>query len=407
MTNYTAPTPSPQFIHSTKAAIAYWHRRTQAIDDNAISQLDFERQNLFQAVQFGLALPQTLQEAAIVALQAFNLVERRGYWEEWIPVLEQAATFCTDKQLHLKFELLSRLGQLQRFSQQLSTAIETHREAENLAQQLGHKQSLAIAYCNLSEDYLRCHDYATTERYGQAALAALNNLEGMKHWEAITLNTLGEVARVRDNLAMSEEMLSKGVAIRRKLAQPIFLMRALNNLAVTLQTAQKFNSALQSYEEASELLAATSYELDKAVVQINLGALYSRLEQWDKAETILRQVNLTHLRQSNTKYHEAATMQGLGNVLVKQHQPDEAIPYLQHAITLWQTIGEGLEQANSMETLGEAHAAQGQVAEAIPLYQEAIALLKKFPGNARAQKLMAEFKLDLQRLVEEQQIANQ
>lgn len=390
---------SPQFVRSTQAAIAYWHRRTQEIDDETIQQLDTERQNLFQALQFGLALPQTWHDTAEVALQAFDLVQRRGYWQEGIAVLEQALAVCPDGQLSLRFHLLSRLGQLQRFSQQLQTAIETHLQALTVAQEVGDPQIMGIAYHNLSEDHLRCRDYTATEKYGQAALTALHNLEGAAYWEALTLGTLGEMARFCGDLAASEAMLSQAVAIKRKLGQPIPLIRILNILAITLQTAGKFNEALHCYEEASRLLAATSYELDKIMIQINLGALYFQLKQWPEAEAALRQVNLTYLRQTNKTYYEAATAQNLGNLLLKQGRPRETTPYLQRAIMLWKTIGEEFEQANSLEILGEALVAQGQITDALPLYEEAIVLLKKFPEDARAQKLLAEFELTYRQLV--------
>lgn len=396
-----ARSPSPQFIRSTQAAISYWHKRTQELDDKAIHQLDADRHNLFQAVQFGLALPQTWHNTAEVVLQLFYLVQRRGYWQEGMVLLEQAVAVCPDEQLSLKFELLSRLGQLQRFSQQLQTAIETHLQAHALAQQIDDREILGISNLNLSEDHLRCRDYAATERYGQTALTALHNLEGADYWEALTLETLGEMARSCGDLATSEAMLSQAVVIKRRQGQPIPLMHVLNKLALTLQTAEKFNEALQCYEEASGLLAATSYELDKIMIQVNLGALYFQLEQWPEAEAALRQVNLTYLVQSNKIYLEAISTQNLGNVLVKQNRLEEAIPYLQRAITLWQTMDDKVEQANSMETLGEALVAQGQVTEAIPLYEEAIALLKRFPDDTRAQKLLVEFELEWQKLISE------
>ncbi len=392
------PSPSPQFIQSAQAALNYWHKRSQKVDDNAICQLDAERQNLFQAVQMGLELPQTWQSAARIALQAFGLVERRGYWEEWMPILEQAAALCSDDHLYLKFELLSKLGQLQRFTQQLPMAIETHQKAVSLARQLGNKQDLAIACYNLSEDYLRCRNYAATERYGRAALTELSNLEGAEYWESLTLGTLGEMARFRGDLVASEKMLSQAVMIKRKLGQPIPLMRTLNKFAITLQTAEKFNKALQCYEEADRLLAETSYELGKAMVQINLGALYSRLEQWANAETALKRVNLDYLSQSNKIYYEAAVTQSLGKVLIKQDRPEKATSYLQRAVTLWQAIGEELELANSMGALGEALIAQGHITEAIPFYEKAIVLLEEFPDDARAQDLLAEFKLGWKQL---------
>ncbi len=297
---------------------------------------------------------------------------------------------------------MSKLGQLQRISQQLPAAIQTHQEARLLAQQLDSRQALSIAYYNLSEDYLRNHDYTNTEKYGQAALMELNTLEGMEKWKSSVFNTLGVLARFRGDLVISAQVLQQAVTIERKLERRIPLLRILNNLAITLQTSGKIDAALQCYEEASELLTAVPYEIDKIMIQINLGALYSHQKQWAKAEENLRLINFTYLNQSNKIYYEAAALQSLGNVILKQGRAEEATMYLQRAIILWKTIDEEIEQANSMETLGEVFVAQGQIAKAIPLYKKAIALLERFPDNSRSQNLRSEFKLGLKTLLDEQ-----
>lgn len=402
MMAYQSQDVSPHFIQSTQAAILYWQQRMHEIDDENIHQLDRERTNILEAVKFGLNLSQTWYNTANIALKMFHMVERQGYWQEWIPVLEQAILSCSDSHIPLKIKLLSRLGQLLRFTHQLQAAIEVHQKAEVLAQQLGDNQALAVVYSDLSEDYLRCRNYATTEKYGYLALAELNRLEGVGYWRALTLGTLGEMALFCGDLAMSEKMLVEAVIIRRKLEQSIPLLRTLNKLAITLQTAGKFGAALQCYTEASQLLAATPYKLDKVMVQVNLGALYSHLEQWVNAEASLRQVDLVYLRETKKIYHEAATTQSLGNVILKQGRLEEATLYLQRSVTLWQAIGDRVEQANSLETLGEAFVGQGRISEALPLYKKAIALLQEFPDDARARRLMAEFKLDWQRLVEKE-----
>ena len=393
--------PSPQFIQSTQAAIAHWQWRTQEMDDDVIRQLDKERSNILNAVQLGLTLPQTWHSTASLTLQVFDMVQRRGYWQEWIPILEEAVAACTNKQLPLKLNLLSRLGQLQRFTQQLQAAIQTHLKAETLAQQLSDSQALAIAYCDLSEDYLRTRDYIATEKYGYAALMELDTLNTGAYWKACVFNTLGEMARFQGDLVTSMEMLSQSVLIRRQLGQSISLVRALNNLANTLQTAGKFNEALECYKEASELLAVTSYELDRATVQINLGSLYFHLEQWSNAEDALKHVDLAYLSQSNKTYYEAAATQNLGNVLLKQGRSNEAIPYLQRAVILWETVDEEIEQANSMGTLGEALAILGHITEATSFYQKAIAKLQKLPDDPRVRNLMKEFMFDYEQLGDE------
>ncbi len=399
MSMQTSPPILAQFVRSTRAAIAYWHTCTQETDNDTVRQLDHKRQDLLQAVEIGLTVPQTQESTAVVLLQAFDLVERQGYWQEWIPMLEKAITVCAKKNISLEFELLNRLGQLQQISGQISSAIGIHKKAELAAQAMGDKQSLAIAYHSLSEDYLRHHAYTIAEEYGRAALAELNGAVGTERVQSFILNTLGKLERSRGNLAASEKVLRQAVALRRELGQSHLLLRTLSDLAITLQDAGKLDAALHYYKEAAALLTTNVDEIDKIMIQVNMGALYSAYEQWHDAEAVLRSINFNYLNQSNKIKYEATVSQGLGYVILKQGQAERAEPYFHRAITLWKTVGDKIEQANSMDSLGETLVDQKRMADALPLYKEALRHLENFPDNARAKKLQSEVQLKLDRLL--------
>ncbi|MCL4267283.1 MAG: hypothetical protein KJ069_29160 [Anaerolineae bacterium] len=84
--------PHPQFVRGLQAGLRYWQVQTQDESDASIRRLDAERHNLYRLVQYGQAVPELWLDTAVLALNAFYLVERKGYWLEWIPILEQAVT---------------------------------------------------------------------------------------------------------------------------------------------------------------------------------------------------------------------------------------------------------------------------------------------------------------------------
>lgn len=383
--------PSSEFIQSIKAGIAYWHKQTYRLSPEAITILDQQRQNLYRLVQFGMKLPQTWEGAANIALQAFDLVEQRGYWQEWIPVMQQAIAACSDENSHLKFRLLNRLGQLHRLNRQLSASVKVHQAAEVIARQLDNEQMLAEVYYNLSEAYLRKHEYSEAERYGVAALSRFNKLESEKKWVPAVLNTLGEIARFRGDLDVSERRLSQAVDLSRALNRPVYLVRFLNNLALTLQVAGRFDEASQCLIEAATSLGPATNEFDKAMIQINLGVLHFKQKQWTEAEAAFREADSSYLQRSGHVYYQALTANNLGNVLLKQKRFAEAESYLRRAIPLWKQASDDLELANTVGSLAEVLVAQGQVDAAIALYSEAIALLQQFLDDAWAKQLLDRF----------------
>ena len=390
---------SPRFIKSIAANIAYWTTQSQELQDETLAVLDAERENIFHAVQFGLRLPQTRAATAELALQAFLLIERRGYWREWIPILEQLLATLNDHNLPLKFRLLKELGQLQRFERQLQAAVESHQAALAIAQQLNDKKMVAQARFNLSEDHRQKRQYREAKQYGLKALESFTTQEN-KRWMAITLNTLGLIAQSEGHFVLSEERLLKAVTLWREVLEPTELARSLNNLALTLQKQGKFTSALACYHEAATQLAQTVSELDKVKVQISLGTLYFDLEQWSKAESAFKEANSPYLLNSAHFYDRALIAQNLGNVLLKQKRFSEAEDYLRNAIHLWRQKDDHLMLANSLGTLGQVLARQGKKAR--HFLDEAISLLASYTASDQsARKLLAEFEAERLALLDE------
>jgi len=108
-------TPTAQFVQSVAGNLAYWQTRTEAATERHFGDLDFDRQNLYRAVQFGLALPQTRQLTVKLILRLFDFVEHRSYWREWLPVLEKARVSCAEDPA-LECRLLNQLGYFRRLN---------------------------------------------------------------------------------------------------------------------------------------------------------------------------------------------------------------------------------------------------------------------------------------------------
>ncbi|MBE2222594.1 MAG: hypothetical protein IAF02_13690, partial [Anaerolineae bacterium] len=131
--------PSPQFSQSVAANISYWQQHTHNLTDDALPTLDRERQNLYRAAKFGLHLPATWQETAELILQTFVFIERRGYWGEWIPMLEQLLASCPENDLAVRGRILDHLGLFYRHNRQLDKAFSAHQAELEIGLFLGDK----------------------------------------------------------------------------------------------------------------------------------------------------------------------------------------------------------------------------------------------------------------------------
>jgi len=389
---------SPQFIASLTNALTYWQRLTQNLDDTGIIEIDPERQNLHEVVTIGLDLPQTWELAAGVALQIFYLVERRGYWQEWLEVLNKALVYCPTTAYHLQGQLLNRIGELHRFSRQLEEAIEVHKQAEALAQQQEDEFALAEAHFRLCNDFLAARQYKEAEQSGLLALEVFIKLAVEGAWQANTYRLLGTIARMKGDTAIAMERLSLAIKLGRKLDQPTRLARILQELASAFRDVEAYDEALSYLTEADKVLNSTVSEQDKIIVQLNLGTLYFRQQQWHQAEIAFQRAWASpYLHQSGNIHLQALTANYLGNVFLKQARLAEAETLLRQAWRLQLQAKDEVNLANIIGSLAEVLARQEQMDEASSLYEQAITLLSKYPDDAFAQtRLLPLFQAQLQ-----------
>lgn len=384
-------TPHPQFVQSIKTGLHYWQAQTEDAADEAIRRLDAERHNLYRLVYYGGALPALWPDTAVLALNAFYLVERKGYWLEWIPVLEQAASRWAQDDLRLKVQLLHRLGYLYQVSRQLSQAVAVHTQAEQMARELQNAPLLNQSYFYLCADHRHLRQYDNAEYYGLLALAGFEQQHAPDKWQAGTWNELGLMAFHRGDLAQARQRLEESATLYRHLGNATDLLRVLNNLIAVARAEKNYTLALAYYRQAAPYFNELSSDFDLTVFEVALGGILFELARYPEAEAAFRRANSPYLQRSPHLHQRALVWQCLGNALLKQNRLDESDVCLQESARLWASANDDLMRANTLGTLGELYIAKGEVATAVAYLDQALFHLEKYPDDAMAVRLRAEF----------------
>lgn len=390
--------PNPRFVQSIQANLRYWQQRASLVDQVTISELDREKENLYQAVQFGLRLPPTQALAAELALDLFELVDQGGYWQDWIPILEQAIHQVGATRTRTAAKLHHRLGQLYRRQHRLEQACQEHEAALTIARQLADEFLVAEACLNLGLVSNDQRAYAQAREMGQAALVGFTHLGADPSWMAHSHTLLGVVDQMLGDLKSSQQHLEQAVALWRQLPRPLELARALNTLGNTCWHDRQYAQAEPLYLEAEKLLAGAHSEHDKIHVLNNLGTLYANTGRLPDAEAAFRRANLAYLAETGQTYQLAVLLLNLGDVLLGQGKPAEAEPLLRLSLERFLALEDRSNAGNVCGTLAAALAAQGNVADARSHYTQALAFLDQFPQEAFAQRLRHKFAAALQAL---------
>jgi tetratricopeptide (TPR) repeat protein len=383
--------PTELFSQQAERMLAFWREATESVNQETIVLLEAERQNLRQAIHVGLLFAQTWQDTADILWQAFPFIEQRGYWQEWTPLLQRCLANSANQTPASRIFLMSRLGQAYRLDRQLASAIAIHLEAEELAKATGQNILLARVHYDLLEDYLHAREYDKAKTTGQSAVQLFKAAGGVGRLLANCYKMLGYVFHETGDAETAESHLATAVSLWRSLDDRLYLARALNDWFRPLLTLKRYAEARDCLLEAASLLAPTIYEMDKCMVQLNLGVVYAAEQNWSMAEATFHQANSPYLRQSVHLPLKARVNNNLGNVLFHQGRYTEAEEYLHQALHLWRLAQDDLEFANTLSTLADCLMSRGQVAAALPLYDQVIAIAGRFPQSAFAQNLLSQY----------------
>ena len=270
----TSPKPSIQFQKSINANLTYWQQRTHNLTDQNLPTIDHERQNIYRALRFGLQLTTCWQQTAELMLQLFVLIERRGYWGEWIPLLEQLLTQCNQKDFPLRGRVLDQLGIFYRYNQQLEQALTTHQEELHIGQMLQDQWRQAHAYINLGvvNRHLRNFEQAKQNLEAAAKTFVQINAPPIKH--AFVAQELGLLAQARHQWANAEFQYTQAISLWQHLNTPGYLANCLKLLGEVLVAQQQTTKAKKVYDEALTIFRQTNNNLDYARLLNELGILY-------------------------------------------------------------------------------------------------------------------------------------
>lgn len=374
-----------EFAQLIKTNIIFWQKQTNNLQDHVLWQLDQERTNLFQAVTYGLSLPQTGSITADLVWQLFKLIERRGYWQEWLPILEKALPFA--KSIERYCQLRNQLGFLYRLNRHFARAMRHHQAVIEQANEAGLLLETAVAHFYLSNVYYDNHQYDPAQTHAQTALTLFHKQgEAPPVKVAAILNILGLLDQARGQYHTAQALYERALVQWVQTNEKTYHARTLNNLGLTYTNMADYEAAMHCFDEAQSILVDTASELDVAKTTLNQGVVFYHQEQWTNAEAAFRHANSEAIRYSGDRFTQAMIANNLANALLKQGRLTEVEPYLHESLKHWQAIEAHLMEANTWCTIAELREQQEQYVDAIEICNRILPQLAGFSDNAYAKK---------------------
>ena len=254
-------------------------------------------------------------------------------------------------------------------------ALETARQAEQLAVDLGDEPSRAAAIRTKGLALERRGDLVDALRAYEATSAIWHQL-GERKARAIALNDEGVMYGRMGDSERAIARFEEAVALARATSNKFYELAALGNLGVTFKNVGKFDNSLQAYRQVLGEYRERGNVDGQALVLNNMGNVESLLGRNQKALALhLEALKLS--RASGSKENEARSLNTIGETYAKLGDDRKALERYEQALVIRRETNDLLGLGASLSGAGGAWRRLGALERSIAMLDESLTIRRR------------------------------
>lgn len=338
-------------LERIKLNLTHWIRYVQQHQAD-VSALDTEREQILAAILYGFRGRDVWLLVYQLITEFTAYMERRGHWDSWQRILEQAIRTSQHTQnIHeiLTLRLLSaRLSQHQHC---VDDTIKQYRQIIKLARRYNNRYEEARACTNLGYLFIERGLWYRSEILCCYALAIAREIKS-DHIQAHTENHLGELYTRQERWAVAEQYLVRACDLWRRNNDLHGLMRGLINLSLLYNFQNLATQSLVVLKEALQCAETIGDETEIGGIYLNMAVAYRLQKNFTEAQQYAFQAK-TIFERFNDLPRLALTMTCLGLSYIGQDKLLMGRQYLLGALDLWRHLDNKYRQAQTLSYLME------------------------------------------------------
>ena len=289
------------------------------------------------------------------------------------------------KEFGLKFDLaanLNRVGWLFQVEGRFKEAIELHREALAISQEIRDRQGEATSYRGLGNAYSSLRKYQQAIQFYQQSLEISQEI-GDRRGEASSLNGLGNACDSLGEYQQAIQFHQQSLEIEREIGNCQGEASSLSNLGIVYQSLRQYQQAIHFHQQSLEISQEIGDRQGEASSLNGLGNACHSLGEYQQAIKFHQQ-SLEISQEIGDLQGEANSLGNLGNAYDSLGEYQQAIKFHQQSLEISQEIGDRQCEANSLGNLGNAYHSLGEYQQAVQFYQQWLEISREI-GNRQTE----------------------
>lgn len=289
---------------------------------------------------------------------------------------EQALTYY--KQIgHRRNEgrIYNNLGLVARKHGEYATARTAYEQALALFREIGDRTSESVVLSNIGLVAKAQDDYVGSQTALEQALELCRQVRNSLG-ESKALINLGNIIFARGNYGEAYSTYELGLELCRQLGNRADENRAIFNLGLVDLAVGNYGSAQTRFESALSFVREIGDQSDTSEILVFQSILYAQLGDQQPARTCVEEALLLAQGANNRPIQGLAWHQ-IGQLLLREGQPDQAIQAFEQAVDLHKGLGQQTWTVESIAGVAQAHLNRKQTAQALAQVENILAHLEQ------------------------------
>jgi CHAT domain-containing protein/uncharacterized protein HemY len=325
--------------------------------------------------------------------RTFHVLREGGGWKVWRYVVseqelaaallsaktdeERKAILAAEKELMTVELVRALLSEGNRFETHgaYSVALDSHRLALGLAEQLHDQIGVARAFRNIGIVHFRQSNYTEALDHFQKSLKIGEEI-GDKQLIASVFSNIGSVHNAHGNYTGALEYFRRSLKIGEEIGDKQLIAGALNNIGNVHASQGNYTEALEYFRRSLKIKEEIGDKQGIAGALGNIANIHNSQANYTEALEHFHK-SLKIREEIGDKRGIAATLLNIGNVHRHQGNYMQALEHYQRSLKIREEIGDKRGIASALGNIGVVRFWQGNYTEALEHYQRSLEISRE------------------------------
>jgi len=339
-----------------------------------------------EALEFAEKAIKLVPGEAITYRLKCDILQNMSKFKDMLALALDKSKLCENKDPDLEIDFATKISAAYNTLGQYQKAFEFDHKSLDLAQEIGNKRSIGIAFGNMGVHYANTGNFPEAMKLFYQKLAVVRELND-KGEEVAVLSNIGAIHDWQGEVQKSLARYNEALVILEDLDNKPNKAIIMGNMGAAFEKLSDYPRALDYYHQALKIFQDLKNKGREAWILGNIGAVTSKLGNDREALTYFEKARVTFQEIGDKKY-EGWVIGTMGAIYKGLGDHDKCLQCLTRALEIAKEIGDKQSEIDHLGNLGSYYQELGENEKSAKYFDEGLKIAEEIGGKVAQSEIL-------------------